>query len=504
VPVARLAVDPAFVVGALDRRLFGSFVEHMGRCVYTGIYEPDHASADENGFRTDVLELVRELGVTAVRYPGGNFVSNYNWEDGVGPKEQRPRKLDLAWRAIEPNQFGTDEFITWSRKAGVEPLWAVNLGTRGIAEAVELLEYCNLPAGTALPDRRAANGHLEPHDIRVWCLGNEMDGPWQIGHKTAEEYARLAEETANAMRRVDPTLELVACGSSNRHMPTFGDWERTVLERTYDLVDHISLHAYYEPTNDDQASFLAAAEDMDRFITSVIATADHVAALKRSDKRITLSFDEWNVWYQQNFPGELGLDVREVSPLIEDAYTVDDAVVVGSLLITLLRHADRVKIACLAQLVNVIGPIRTEPGGRAWRQTIFHPFALTAQYAGSQVLRTEIAGPEVDTAAYGRIPALWSTATYDDETGEVALFVVNRSETDKVDLEVPLHSLGPLELIEHLGLYDDDRAAVNTADDPDRVVPKPVDGTGISNGVCTASLPPASWHLIRLAPGGKR
>jgi alpha-N-arabinofuranosidase len=504
VPVARLAVDPAFAIGELDRRLFGSFVEHMGRCVYTGIYEPDHAGADEFGFRTDVLELVRELGVTAVRYPGGNFVSNYNWEDGVGPKEQRPRKLDLAWRAIEPNQFGTDEFIAWSRKAGVEPLWAVNLGTRGITEAVELLEYCNLPAGTAFPDRRVANGHVEPYDIRVWCLGNEMDGPWQIGHKTAEEYARLAEETANAMRRVDPSLELVACGSSNRHMPTFGDWERTVLERTYDLVDHISLHAYYEPVNDDRASFLAAAEDMDRFINSVIATADHVAALKRSDKRITLSFDEWNVWYQQNFPGELGLDVREVSPLIEDTYTVDDAVVVGSLLITLLRHADRVKIACLAQLVNVIGPIRTEPGGRAWRQTIFHPFALTAQYAGSRVLRTEIAGPEVDTAAYGRIPALWSTATYDDETGEVALFVVNRSETDEVDLEVPLHSLGPIRLIEHLGLYDDDRAAVNTADDPDRVVPKPVDGTGIDNGICTAALPPASWHLIRFSPGGAR
>ncbi|MDX6237965.1 MAG: alpha-L-arabinofuranosidase [Kribbellaceae bacterium] len=503
-PVARLIVDPAFAIGALDRRLFGSFVEHMGRCVYTGIYEPDHAGADEFGFRTDVLELVRELGVTAVRYPGGNFVSNYNWEDGVGPKEQRPRKLDLAWRAIEPNLFGTDEFIAWSRKAGVQPLWAVNLGTRGITEAVELLEYCNLPAGTAFPDRRVANGHVEPHDIRVWCLGNEMDGPWQIGHKTAEEYARLAEETANAMRRVDPSLELVACGSSNRHMPTFGDWERTVLERTYDLVDHISLHAYYEPVNDDRASFLAAAEDMDRFINSVIATADHVAALKRSDKRITLSFDEWNVWYQQNFPGELGLDVREVSPLIEDTYTVDDAVVVGSLLITLLRHADRVKIACLAQLVNVIGPIRTEPGGRAWRQTIFHPFALTAQYAGSRVLRTEIAGPEVDTAAYGRIPALWSTATYDDETGEVALFVVNRSETDEVDLEVPLHSLGPIRLIEHLGLYDDDRTAVNTADDPDRVVPKPVDGTGIDNGICTAALPPASWHLIRLSPGGAR
>ena len=374
--MARLVVEPAFVVGALDRRLFGSFVEHMGRCVYTGIYEPGHPTADADGFREDVLALVRELGVTAIRYPGGNFVSNYDWEDGVGPKEERPRRLDLAWRAIEPNQFGTDEFVAWSRKADVQPIWAVNLGTRGIREAVDLLEYCNLPAGTALGDRRGANGSPEPHDIRIWCLGNEMDGPWQIGHKTAEEYARLAEETANAMRRVDPGLELVACGSSNAGMPTFGDWERVVLERTYDLVDHISLHAYYEPRDGDQASFLAAAEEMDRMISAVIATADHVKALKRSDKELTLSFDEWNVWYQQHFPGELGLPIREVGPLIEDTYTVDDAVVVGSLLITLLRHADRVKIACLAQLVNVIGPIRTEPGGRAWRQTIFYPFAL--------------------------------------------------------------------------------------------------------------------------------
>lgn len=499
--VARLAVDRAFVAGDLDRRLFGSFVEHMGRCVYTGIYEPGHATADENGFRTDVLDLVRELGVTAVRYPGGNFVSNYNWEDGVGPKDQRPRRLDLAWRAIETNQFGTDEFVVWARKAGVEPIWAVNLGTRGIAEAVELLQYCNLPAGTEVSDRRVANGSEKPHDIRIWCLGNEMDGPWQIGHKTAEEYARLAEETANAMRRVDPALELVVCGSSNRGMPTFGDWERTVLERTYDQVDHISLHAYYEPNGDDQASFLAAAEEMDRFITEVVATADHVKALKRSDKVMTLSFDEWNVWYQRHFPGELGLGIREVSPLIEDTYTVDDAVVVGSLLITLLRHADRVKIACQAQLVNVIGPIRTEPDGPAWRQTIFHPFALTARYAGNKVLRTEFTGPEIETKAFGKVPALWSTATYDETSGETVLFVVNRSETEKVDLEFPAPGL---ELIEHLGLYDDDRSAVNSATDPDRVVPRTVETTTVRGGTGTATLPPASWHMIRLSPGGTR
>ncbi|MFI5734486.1 alpha-N-arabinofuranosidase [Kribbella sp. NPDC051587] len=494
--MARLVVDPAFVVGAVDRRLFGSFVEHMGRCVYTGIYEPGHPAADADGFRGDVLDLVRELGVTAVRYPGGNFVSNYDWEDGVGPKDQRPRRLDLAWRAIEPNQFGTDEFVAWAGKAGVEPVWAVNLGTRGIKEAVELLSYTNLPAGTELPDRRVANGHEAPYGIKVWCLGNEMDGPWQIGHKTAEEYARLAEETANAMRRVDPDLELVACGSSNAGMPTFGEWERIVLERTYELVDHISLHAYYEPRDGDQTSFLAAAEDMDRMISSVIATTDHVKALKRSQKEITLSFDEWNVWRQQDFPGELGLGIREVGPLIEDTYTVDDAVVVGSLLITLLRHADRVKIACLAQLVNVIGPIRTEPGGRSWRQSIFHPFALTAKYAGPTVLQTAISdAPQIDTKAFGRVPALWSTATYDEKTGEIAIFVVNRSETDKVDLEIPV---GGLKVAQHLALYDDDRTAVNTADDPDRVVPRVIEGTEIVDGVCTATLPPASWHLIQL------
>ena len=505
--VARLHVDPAFVIGELDRRLFGSFVEHMGRCVYTGVYEPDHPTTDEDGFRTDVLDLVRELGVTVVRYPGGNFVSNYHWEDGVGPAGERPRKLDLAWRAIETNRFGTDEFAGWTRKAGVEPMWAVNLGTRGVTEAIELQQYVNSPTGTHFADLRAANGHPDPYAVKLWCLGNELDGPWQIGYKTAEEYARLAEETARAMRRIEPDLELVACGSSGRHMPTFGTWERVVLERTYDLVDHISLHAYYEPKNGDTASFLAAAEDMDRFIASVVATADHVGAVKQSDKRITLSFDEWNVWYQDRFPGEAGLAVREASPLIEDVYDVTDAVVVGSLLITLLRHADRVKVACQAQLVNVIAPILTEPGGRAWRQTIFHPFALTARHARGVVLRTAVDGPAVETSAYGTVPALWSTATYDEGTGEIAVFVVNRGETDEIDCEIPLRAvedvLGPVELVGHLALSDHDRSAVNSPDDPERVVPRPVESTKLADGVCVTTLPPASWHVIRFVAQSK-
>ncbi|MGZ5403455.1 MAG: alpha-N-arabinofuranosidase, partial [Nocardioides sp.] len=304
---ATLTLDPTFRVGEVDRRLFGSFVEHMGRCVYTGIYEPDHPTADGRGFRGDVLDLVRELGPTIVRYPGGNFVSGYRWEDGVGPLEDRPRRLDLAWRSLESNQVGVDEFVQWCRDAGTEPMMAVNLGTRGVREAVDLLEYCNHPEGTAWSDLRRANGAKEPHDIRVWCLGNELDGPWQIGHKSALEYGRLAAATAQALRRTDPRVELVACGSSNTAMPSFASWESTVLEECYDLVDYVSLHNYYDPLGRSVGDHLGSAVDLDRAIDAIVSTADHVGARLKSRHRLRVSVDEWNVWYQSRFDGEASL-----------------------------------------------------------------------------------------------------------------------------------------------------------------------------------------------------
>ncbi|GGT04725.1 arabinosylfuranosidase ArfA [Streptomyces chromofuscus] len=499
-PTARLTLDPAFRVGSVDRRLFGSFVEHMGRCVHTGIYEPGHPAADEDGFRTDVLDLVRELGVTVVRYPGGNFVSNYRWEDGVGPREDRPRRLDLAWRSVESNAFGLNEFMAWAAKAGVEPMMAVNLGTRGPAEALDLLEYANYPSGTTLSDLRRSHGVAEPHDIRMWCLGNELDGPWQMGHKTAHEYGRVAAETARAMKRFDPTLELVACGSSNAHIDTFASWEATVLEHTYDFVDHLSLHAYYDPGDGDVDSFLASGAEMDRMITSITATADHVGAKLRNKKKIKLSFDEWNVWYQSRFGGEDSLDWRTAPELIEDVYDVTDAVVVGSLLITLLRHADRVGAACQAQLANVIAPVLTRPGGPAWRQTIFHPFARTAQYARGTVLRVEPDSPVVETAKYGEVPALWSVATYDEESGDVVLFAVNRGRDEEpLRLTADLRAFPGARVVEHAVLHDTDTSAVNTAEQPDRVRPREGAGTKTDDGTLTVELPPVSWHMIRLA-----
>lgn len=494
---AHATLDPTQTIGPVNRRLFGSFVEHMGRGVYTGIYEPGHPSADEEGLRRDVIELVREMGVTTVRYPGGNFVSGYRWEDGVGPAAERPKRLDLAWHSIETNAFGLDEFMRWTSAAGVEPIITVNLATRGVLEAVDLLEYANHPGGTELSDRRIAHGAVEPYGIRTWCLGNELDGPWQVGHKTATEYGRIACEAARAMRRFDPSLRLVLAGSSGAWIPTFGTWERTVLEEAYDHVDDISLHAYYEEA-DDLASFLASGVGMDRHIEDVVAIVDEVAAANNSDKTVELSMDEWNVWYLQRheevFPPT---DWAEAPRIAEDAYTVADAVVVGSLLISFLKHADRLTSACMSELVNTIAPIKTEPGGGVWRESTFYPFALTARHARGRAVDLTISGPSMDTDVHGEVPALDGVAVVDDESGGVAVFIVNRHPSAAIELSLDLQMLPP-SVETALVLTDEDVHAVNTSTHPLRVRPAPLPDTRLSGTSLSTRLPPVSWAMIRL------
>jgi alpha-N-arabinofuranosidase len=494
---AAITLDPAFVVAPVRRRTFGAFVEHLGRCVYTGIYEPGHPTATADGFRGDVLQLVRELGVSIVRYPGGNFVSGYRWEDGIGPVDRRPTRLDLAWHCTEPNTVGVDEFVRWCAAAGVEPMMAVNLGTRGVQEAVDLLEYCEVASGTHWSDLRRANGAPDPHGIRMWCLGNEMDGPWQIGHMTAVEYGRLAARTARAMRMMKPELELVACGSSGRRMPTFGSWEATVLAEAYDEVDHVSAHAYYHETDGDLASFLASPMDMDAFIDAVVATADAVCAAKGATKRITISFDEWNVWYADAAESKLPEDSWPVAPrLLEDHYDVADAVVVGGLLVCLLRHSDRVAAACLAQLVNVIAPIVTAPGGGAWRQTTYHPFALTSRHAKGEVLRAEVTAPRHETT-YGDTPLVDAVATHDAGTGAVTVFAVNRSVDEPMLLQVDARAFGELSVVEALTLSRDDPHVRATPDDS--LAPRPNGSATADGGSVLVELPPVSWTVLRLA-----
>jgi alpha-L-arabinofuranosidase len=501
-PAAKIVLDPAYTVGPLNRRLFGSFVEHLGRCVYDGIYEPGHPAADKDGFRTDVMDLVRELGVTTIRYPGGNFVSGYRWEDGVGPRERRPKRLDLAWHSLETNQVGLHEFARWSESVGTELMLALNLGTRGTLEALDLLEYANIRAGSTLAEQRAGNGSPEPFNVSMWCLGNEMDGPWQLGHRSPEDYGKIASQVAKAMRQMDPDLELVACGSSSRSMPTFGSWERVVLEHTYDDVDFISCHAYYQERESDRGSFLASAVDMDAFIEAVIATADSVKAARRSQRTIDISFDEWNVWYSDRF-NENGkitdVNTWPYAPrLLEDQYSVTDAVVVGSLLICLLKHADRVKAACLAQLVNVIAPIMTEPGGPAWRQTTFFPFAITARLAQGTVLQLAVESPSYETSEYGTVPLVDAVATVDDDNGAVAVFLAHRSQNAATTVSIDVGSLGPVRLAESITLTDDDPDATNTLEHQDRIAPAPNRSVRIDDGLLTVDLPAISWTALQL------
>jgi alpha-N-arabinofuranosidase len=501
---ASVVVDPTAPVAPVNRRLFGAFVEHLGRGVYDGVYEPGHPTADAQGFRMDVVALVRELGISTLRYPGGNFVSGHRWEDGVGPRAERPTRLDLAWHSLESNEVGLHEFSEWTRLVDGELMLAVNLGTRGIGNALELLEYANHPSGTALSDARRNNGAEEPFGVRMWCLGNEMDAPWQLGHMSAEEYGSLAARTAAAMRMFDPELELVVCGSSHQAMPSFGAWERTVLEHCYAHVDHISLHAYYQERNHDLASFLGSAVELEGFIETVADTVGQVRRELGHTKTVGLSFDEWNVWYLDEFQesGAITDGWPRAPRLLEDVYTVADGVVVGSLLIALLKHSDQVSAASLAQLVNVIAPIMTEPGGPAWRQTTFLPFATTSRLARGNVLLPQIDSVSYETALYGDVPTIDAVATHDADADVTSVFIVNRDQ-QACEVTLDFINLSAARLLESSTLADDDPYAQNTMQQPLRACLRANRSARIADGQVKLNLPPVSWSACRIAgPAG--
>ena len=455
---AEIIIDKYFLTGKVDKRIFGSFIEHLGRAVYEGIYQEGSALSDEQGLRKDTLALVRELQVPIVRYPGGNFVSGYHWEDSVGPKDKRPAKPE---------------------------------------DAKNVLEYCNFKEGTYYSDLRKSHGYKDPHNIKLWCLGNEMDGPWQMGHKTASEYGRIAAETSRLMKFMDPTIETVACGSSGLTMPTFGSWEYTILDECYDEVDYLSLHQYYGNAADDTVDFLASSKGMDDFISGVVAICDAVKAKKHGKKQINLSFDEWNVWYHSNEQDKKLEKWVRAPHQLEDVYNFEDALLVGSLLITLLRHADRVKIACLAQLVNVIAPIMTSNTG-AWRQTIFYPYMHASVYGRGTVLNTQVLTPVYESKTYGDAPYLDSVCIWDEEHDALTIFAVNKSLDEDMEVSCDLRQFEGYRPAEHIVLTNDDMKAVNTEADPDHVAPTHSDATKLENGKMHTVLGKHSWNVIRL------
>ncbi len=498
---ATVTAHSAYVVADIDMRLYGSFLEHLGRAVYTGIYEPGHPTADAQGMRRDVIDLVRDLETPVCRYPGGNFVSAYNWEDGIGPQKDRPSRLDLAWRTTETNQVGIHEFADWAEKAGTEMMLAVNLGSRGLDDARNFVEYVNHKGGSAWSHLRAKNGRKDPWNCRLWCLGNEMDGPWQVGHKSAAEYGHLANETAKALRGLDPTLELIVCGSSHSNMPTYPQWEATVLEATYDQIDYISLHMYFENYEKNTAEYLALSEKLDRYIGTVSGILDYVKAKLRSKRQVKISFDEWNVWYHER--KQDAQRMREwnwpAAPrLLEDIYNFEDVLQVGCILNTFIRRSDVVRIACIAQLVNVIAPIMTEPGGAAWKQTIYYPFQFASKYGRGTAMQLAVEAPTYDADAAAGVPWLDIAGVRRDDAGTLTFFAVNRHGQEAMEVALALDGFYA-KSVEHTIIHHDDLEARNTREAPETVVPKTGDGARIEGRGLALTLPPHSYSMIRVS-----
>jgi alpha-N-arabinofuranosidase len=501
-PIAatRVYLDTKRTIAPIDRNLFGSFLEHLGRAIYEGVYEPGSKLSDSNGFRKDVMGEIRTLGVPIVRYPGGNFVSGYNWLDGVGPQQERPRVLDKAWNSINTNRFGTDEFMAWCKAVGTKPLMGLNLGTGTPEQAAALVEYCNVEKGTQWSELRRKHGIAEPYNVQNWCLGNEMDGPWQIGHMTATEYGMKAADAARQMRYVDPSLKLVACGSSGPLMPTYLDWDREVLEQCYDYVEALSLHRYIgntqEETGGRSEKYLAMNLTMDRQIAETAAVCDFVRGRKRSPKKLWLSFDEWNVWYRARGGDATNGHAQEAPHLLEEVYNLEDALLVGGIVNTLLRNADRVKVACLAQLVNVIAPIMTNADG-LFQQTIYYPYSWALQMARGTVLNLLSECPVYEVTGIGDVPYLDMTGTFSKENGNVTLLILNRDLSKARQIEVVWEDASPARVLTSTVLTGSDLKAFNSFDSPKRVVPQEL-GKPVTSGAHTKfEVPPRSYTAIQ-------
>jgi alpha-L-arabinofuranosidase len=497
---ARVFVDSRRTIAPFDRNLFGSFLEHLGRAIYEGVYDPGSKLSDSNGFRKDVLNEIRQLGVPIVRYPGGNFVSGYNWLDGVGPKKDRPRVLDKAWDTIESNQFGTNEFLAWCKAAGTEPLMGLNLGTGTAEEAAALVEYCNVDKGTKWSDLRRQHGISDAYKVQHWCLGNEMDGPWQIGHMSATEYGLKAADAARQMRYVDPSLKLIACGSSGPLMPTYLEWDREVLEQCYQYVDGLSLHRYFgnneRDSGGDTSKYLALNLSMERQIAETIAVCDLVRGHKRSPKKLWLSFDEWNVWYRTTTGDTVDGHRQEAPHLLEEVYNLEDALLVGGLINSLLRNADRIKLACLAQLINVIAPIMTDANG-ILQQTIYYPYSWALQFARGTVLNLLVESSTYEVSGLDQVGHVDVAGSLDRNDSKLSLFILNRDLSKAHDVEVVWEDAAPARVISASVLTGDDLKATNTFAAPRRVVPQAFSAPASSEGKTRFEVPAHSYTVIQ-------
>lgn len=495
---AKLRLDKDFIISEVDDKCFGSFVEPLGRCIYHGLYEPGHPLADETGFRTDVLEKTRDLNLKINRFPGGNYVSTYRWEDSIGPKDKRPFRADPAWFSIEPNQFGINEFVDWSERNHSEIMMTLNLATRGVLEAMDCVEYCNFPKGTYWSDLRISHGYRKPHGIKYWCLTNEIDGRWQIGQKPAREYGLLARETAKAIRLLDPQIRTVICGSSSPTLATFPAFDAEALEIAYEYTDYISIHNYLSDTEHDMRNFLAKPLITEKFLKEAGSVLDYVQAKVRSPKKVYLSFDEFNTWH-----GVFGKERYEVErwqyapKLLEDQFNMGDALTLGGMLLSVLRNSDKVKIACMSEMVNCISHIRTENMGGCWVLPPYYTYKTFSEYGrGKSLVPLILETPKYDTIDFTDVPVLDAAATVQKD--RLCVFAINRSMEDSLILEIEAGGFSDYEVDKHVVLTARSAFETNTKDDPDHVIPQCQNGDTKEGETILTRLCPLSWNVIIL------
>ena len=467
-----LNVNSKNVIGKIEPTIFGSFVEHLGRSIYDGFYEPNHPLADKNGFRQDVKDAVKELGVSIVRYPGGNFVSQYDWKMGIGPKENRKATLNLAWNEVEPNLVGIDDFVPLMEECGVEVMMVYNLGTGSYDDVNYLTQYCNVKSGTYWADQRIKNGNEKPFSIKYWGLGNEMDGEWQICHMPAEEYAKKALLSAQIAKAVDPNSKTIIAGSNSYYSPTFPEWDKTVLNIAYKYIDYLSIHIYFtypDILNKNYTEFFGCYKDFEKYIQKSIEIINVINENKKEKKDVYLSLDEWNVWHALPNEKQHGDGLTYGNHLLENHYDYADSLVFTALLLTILNNVNYIKIACLAQLVNVIAPILTEKNGSLVKQTIYYPFSLLANSIKDfYSLNVDGDIPTFMTKKYGKAEGLIKNVSFDEKTSSYVISLLNLTD-EEFNINFTFNQ--SLLLNKEVVLANHDFNDLNTFKHPNNVVP---------------------------------
>ena len=499
---ARSVVNASFVLGEVSDFLFGQYFEPLGRCTHEGMYEPGHFSSDEDGWRMDVFELVREMGITCFRYPGGNFTATYRWEDGVGPRAERPVRMEPAWLSIEDNSIGTNEYVEYVKRLGAETLMCFNMGTRGVEEACDLVEYCNWPGGTYLSDLRRKHGYESPHDIKYWCIGNEVEGEWQIAQRRPSDYSWLCKQVGKAIKRMDPNYQIIASGTSGSGLSSFIEWDLEVLDEAYEYIDGLAFHCYTNRFETDTTlRYLAHTAKLDHDLSAIEGACRAIKAKKRSKKDIWLSLDEWNVQSFEMIHLQTDRPKRGIKPwmvhppVLEQTYTMEDALALGLQFIVFFKHCNSIKIACMSLLVNSLAPIMTEKGGPAWRQPTYFPFMHCSKYGRGEVLQTVIECETYEDELHGTVPYVEAVMTKNENN--LTLFAVNKHD-NFCDVVCELQGFDGYKLVEHIVLSHDDLFAVNTAKDQNNVAPRTSDNASVDGGILQARLDGYSWNVIRL------